>query len=72
MRPTKAREGEAPNAAPPRLSQAAYLRGEFGRFKAELRAGGLSESTVHSYLVGSSLFVRWLAGEYVPGPGRGR
>jgi len=46
------------------------LRGELARFKADLREGGLRESTVHSYLMGSSLFVRWLAGEYVPGPGR--
>ena len=47
----------------------ADLRSELDRFKAELRAGGLKESTVHAYLLGSSLFVRWLAGDYVPGPG---
>ena len=46
------------------------LRGELQRFKAELRAGGLRESTIHSYLMGSSLFVRWLTGDYVPGTGR--
>lgn len=46
------------------------LRGELDRFKGDLRDGGLRESTVHRYLTGSSLFVRWLAGEYVPGPGR--
>ncbi len=39
------------------------------RFKARLGAGGLSRSTISAYLVGSSIFVRWLAGEYVP---RGR
>ncbi len=48
----------------------ADLRAELERFEHDLRAGGLRESTVHSYLMGSSLFVRWLAGEYVPGPGR--
>lgn len=36
----------------------------------QLRAAGLRESTIHSYLMGSTLFVRWLAGDYVPGPGR--
>ena len=46
------------------------LRGKLDRFKVELRAAGLKEATVHSYLMGSSLFVRWLAGEYVPGLGR--
>lgn len=42
------------------------LRGELDRFKVELRAAGLRESTVHSYLVGSRLFVRWLDDDYVP------
>lgn len=46
------------------------LRGQLRRFGAELRAAGLRESTVHSYLTGSSLFVRWIAGEYAPGSGR--
>lgn len=46
------------------------LRTELDRFKMELRAAGLRESTVHAYLLGSSLFVRWLAGEYFPGPPR--
>lgn len=46
------------------------LRAQLERFKEELRAGGLRESTIHSYLCGSRLFVRWLAGEYVPGPPR--
>lgn len=45
------------------------LRAELERFRVELRAAGLRESTVYSYLSGSALFVRWLAGEYVP---RGR
>lgn len=47
------------------------LRAQLDRFRHELRAAGLRESTVQSYLAGSSLFVRWLAGDYVPGPGRG-
>lgn len=48
---------------------AADLCGQLDRFKAGLRAGGLSGSTIHAYLLGSSLFVRWLAGDYEP---RGR
>lgn len=42
------------------------LQAELERFKAELRAAGLRESTVFSYLNGSSMFVRWLAGTYAP------
>ena len=48
-----------------RLSKA-DLQVELERFKARLRAGGLSGSTIHAYLLGSSLFARWLAGDYVP------
>lgn len=48
----------------------AELRSELDRFKAELEAGGLRGSTVHFYLVGASLFVRWLGGDYVPGSRR--
>jgi hypothetical protein len=44
----------------------AQLRAELQRFQAEMRAAGLSESTIHAYLHGSSLFVRWLGGDYVP------
>ena len=44
----------------------AELRRQLERFRAALRAGGLRESTINAYLFGSSLFVRWLAGEYVP------
>ena len=51
-----------------RLSKA-DLDVELERFKDRLGAGGLSGSTIHAYLAGSSLFVRWLAGDYVP---RGR
>ena len=46
------------------------LQAELERFREELRSAGLRESTVHSYLMGSTLFVRWLAGDYAPGPGR--
>ncbi len=62
---------DAVDATPPaeRLTPA-ELRNELDRFKAELRAAGLRASTIHLYLVGSSLFVRWLAGDYVPGSGR--
>ena len=42
---------------------------ELVRFGAALRAAGLRASTIHAYLLGASLFVRWLAGDYVP---RGR
>jgi hypothetical protein len=48
------------------------LHAELARFRHELRAGGLKEGTVHSYVSGSSFFVRWLAGEYMPGRARER
>lgn len=63
--------GAADPSSPSGLLSQADLRGELERFRAELRARGLRESTIHAYLLGSSLFVRWLAGDYVPGPGRG-
>lgn len=34
-------------------------------FRKELRAAGLRASTIHQYLAGSSLFVRWLASDYM-------
>lgn len=46
------------------------LHGELDKFKGELRQAGLRESTIHAYLMGSTLFVRWLAGDYTPGPRR--
>lgn len=49
------------------LSRTNDLRDELERFRGDLRAGGLRESTIHSYLSGASLFVRWLAGNYQPG-----
>ncbi|MCA1700164.1 MAG: hypothetical protein LC790_15165 [Actinobacteria bacterium] len=64
------RAGSAQRIASSGPSSPAALRGELDHFKAELREGGLKESTIHSYLTGSSLFVRWLAGDYAPGSGR--
>ncbi|MCA1680606.1 MAG: hypothetical protein LC777_17460, partial [Actinobacteria bacterium] len=64
-------EAQAPPqvAGPGRLAQA-DLRAELERFKSALRAGGLRESTIHACLLGSSLFVRWLAGDDIPGARR--
>jgi hypothetical protein len=45
----------------------ADLRRELARFEAELRAAGLAENSVRTYVGRSEYFVRWLAGEYVPG-----
>jgi hypothetical protein len=45
----------------------ADLRRELARFEAELRAAGLSENSVQTYVGRSAYFVRWLAGDYVPG-----
>lgn len=53
-------------AAPAGHVNRTELGSELERFRAALRASGLSGSTVHAYLVGASLFVRWLAGDYVP------
>jgi hypothetical protein len=58
----------APTSPSERLSPA-DLRGELRRFEDRLRASRLRESTIQAYLLGSSLFVRWLAGDYSP---RGR
>lgn len=46
------------------------LARELDRFKGALRAAGLRESTINAYLLGATLFVRWLAGDYAPGPRR--
>ena len=54
----------------PPAESAGVLHSQLDLFREDLRAAGLRESTVHSYLMGSRLFVRWLAGDYVPGPGR--
>jgi hypothetical protein len=45
----------------------ADLRVELARFEAELRASGMKENSVKTYVGRSQYFVRWLAGEYVPG-----
>ncbi len=39
---------------------------ELRTFEAELRAAGLSENTVNTYVGRSDTFVRWLRGEYSP------
>ena len=43
------------------------LRRELNRFEAELRAKGLKEASVQTYVKRSETFLRWLAGDYVPG-----
>lgn len=62
--------GAADGASPSQRLSPADLRVELDRFKIDLQVGGLRHSTIHSYLLGSSLFVRWLAGDYVPGAAR--
>lgn len=57
------------SSAPPEATTS-ELQAELAQYKHALRAAGLREATVQSYLTGSSRFVRWLAGEYAPGPGR--
>ena len=42
------------------------LRRELDRFEAELRAAGLRENTVHTYVQRSETFLRWLVGDYRP------
>lgn len=54
------------DAAPPPPG-CSELTDELERFKCDLRAGGLRESTIYNYLTGANLFVKWLAGEYQPG-----
>jgi hypothetical protein len=42
-------------------------------FETELRAAGLSDSAVNTYVQRSKTFVRWLRGEYTPrGPNKAR
>lgn len=45
---------------------AVELETELERFERELRAARLKESTVRTYVDRSSIFVRWLAGDYQP------
>lgn len=44
----------------------AELDRELDRFEAELRAAGLAENSVRTYVDRSRYFVRWLAGDYAP------
>lgn len=47
------------------------LRAELRRFEAELRAAGLRDSSVHTYVDRTERFLRWLQGDYTPkGPDR--
>lgn len=42
------------------------LEKELARFESELRAAGLAENSIHTYVERSGRFIRWLAGEYQP------
>jgi hypothetical protein len=42
------------------------LEDELDRFQGELEAAGLRPTSVQTYVERSRIFVRWLAGEYVP------
>jgi hypothetical protein len=44
----------------------AELERELQRFEAELRGARLKDSTVRTYVDRSSVFIRWLAGDYEP------
>ncbi len=44
----------------------AELRVELRRWERELVAAGKAENTVATYVGRSEIFLRWLAGEYVP------
>lgn len=62
-----------PHAIPTELTHwtAEELDRELRRFEAELRRAGLKESSVATYVDRSSLFIRWLRGDYEPrGPNR--
>ena len=45
------------------------LHDELRRFQLELEEAGLSPSSVQTYVSRSETFLRWLSGDYVPGPG---
>lgn len=40
------------------------LQEELARFEAEARRAGLKENTARTYVDRSSIFVRWLGGDY--------
>lgn len=42
------------------------LRRELDRFEAELRAAGLKDTSVRTYIDRSGRFLRWLGGDYQP------
>ena len=42
------------------------LREELGRFERELRAAGLKEASVATYVDRTSRFLKWLNGDYHP------
>lgn len=42
------------------------LRELLGEFEAELRAAGLEETSIRTYVDGSTYFVRWLDDDYHP------
>ena len=47
------------------------LHEKLGLFEQELRAAGLADNTIRTYVDRSDLFLRWLVGEYEPqGPRR--
>ena len=43
------------------------LRDELERFEAELRAAGLRETSIQTYVDRTRRFLRWLDGDYTPG-----
>jgi hypothetical protein len=45
----------------------AELQDELRRFEADLRAAGLKENSVATYVGRSQYFLSWLVGEYTPG-----
>ena len=44
----------------------AELWNELGRFEKELRRAKLAESSVRTYVDRTSIFLRWLSGDYMP------
>lgn len=42
------------------------LRDELARFEQDLRAAGLKENSVHTYVDRTDRFLRWLADDYQP------
>lgn len=68
-------EGQTPQARPPRLEREVMndqrytvneLHEELRRFERELRAAGLKENSVTTYIDRTSRFLKWLSGDYQP------